>query len=138
MLLRINVWISFKGLQKSAFAEVSFPYIARCPSNRKKSEFKGITDVYDEIIRLYEAAENKGFNVGEAIYTQSFFFTDHALLIDSKMQNRIKEYQFCKTFSCPPYPSLQETPANIIDDFFIIEEEYRHCVNKQQKEKQDA
>ena len=95
-------------------------------------------DIYDEIIRLYEEADSKGFNVGEAIYTQSFFFADHELLVSADMQNRIKEYQFCKAFSCPPYPSLQETPAEIIDDFFIIEEEYNHCLKKQQEEKQDA
>ena len=102
------------------------------------SEYKSITDIYDEIIRLYDEAEDKGFNVGESIYTQSFFFADHSLLIDSSMQNRIKEYQFCKTFSCAPYPTLQETPAQLIDDFFIIESEYNHCVNKKRKEKSDA
>ena len=95
-------------------------------------------DIHDEIIRLYEEAESKGFNVGEAIYTQSFFFADHELLIDSNMQNRIKEYQFCKTFSCPPYPSIKDTPADIIDDFLIIEQEYNHCVAKQQQEEKDA
>tara|TARA_R110002167_G_scaffold88203_2_gene237975 strand:+ start:4149 stop:4565 length:417 start_codon:yes stop_codon:yes gene_type:complete len=138
LLLRINIWISFNGLQKGAFSGVSFPYVALCPSTRKKSLFVGITDVYEEIIRLSNEAEQKGFNVGEAIYTQSFFFADHKLLLASNMQNRIKEFKFCKTFSCPPYPNLQETPANIIDDFFIIEEELNHCMNKQQKDKQNA
>ena len=133
MLLRINVHISFNGLQNSAFKGRSFPYVALCPSKRKKSEFRDISDVYDECIRLYEEAEKKGFNVGEAIYTQSFFFTDHELLIDSKMQNRIKEYRFCKSLSCPPYPSLSETPAEIVDDFFIIEEELNNCVKIKQK-----
>ena len=94
--------------------------------------------MHDEIIRLYDGAEDKGFNVGEAIYTQSFFFADQGLLLDEDCQNRIKEYSFCKQFSCPPYPSLKETPADIIDDFFIIEEEYNHCVAKQQQEKKDA
>ena len=125
-------------MQQGAYSGISFPYVALCPSNRKKSEFGSIQDVYDEIIRLYEEADAKGFNVGESVYIQSFYFADHALLADNNMQNRIKEFQFCKTFSCPPYPSLQETPANIIDDFFIIEEEYNHCVAKKQQEKKDA
>ena len=136
--MRINVWISFNGLQESAFKDISFPYVAQCPSNRRKSEFRGITDVYDEIIRLYDEAESKGFNVGEAIYTQSFFFTDHALLVDNSMQNRIREYQFCKQFSCPPYPSLQETPAKLIDQFSVIEEEFNSCVKKKQEENKNA
>jgi len=132
------VHISFNGLQESAFKDVSFPYVALCPSNRRKSEFRDITDVYEEIIRLYDEAEDKGFNVGEAIYTQTFFFTDHALLVDNKMQNRIREYQFCKQFSCPPYPSLQETPSKIIEQFSVIEEEFNACVAKQQQEKKNA
>ena len=109
-----------------------------CPSTGRKAEFSTILDVYNEIIRVSDEAEQKGYKVGEAIYTQSFFFTDLSLLVDNNMQNRIKEYQFCKTFSCPPYQSLQDTPANIIDDFFIIDEEYNHCITKKQQEKKDA
>ena len=112
--------------------------MAFCPSKRKRDEFDSITDVYDELINLYEVAKNEGYNVGEAIYSQSFHFVDHELLLDTHSQNRIKEYQFCKTFSCPPYPSLQETPANTIDDFFIIEEEFNHCIEKKQKDNKDA
>ena len=125
-------------MQKGAYSGVSFPYVALCPSNRKKAEFGSILDVYDEIIRLYEEAETKGFNVGEAIYTQSFYFADHALLVDNTIQNRIREYRFCKQFSCPPYPSLQETPAKVIEQFSVIEEEFNFCVAKKQQEKKDA
>ena len=132
------MWISFNGLQQSNFSDVSFPYVAKCPSNHKKSEFKDINDVYDEIIRLYDQAEDKGFNVGEAIYTESFFFTDQNLLLDADCQSRITEYNFCKKFSCPPYPSLNVTPPNIIDDFLIIEQEYKRCIENKQKEKSDA
>ena len=95
-------------------------------------------DVYDEIIRLYDEAEKKDFNVGESIYKQSLYFVDHALLLSEEMQDRIKEFQFCKQFNCPPYPSLKDTPPNIIDDFLIIEQEYNYCVTKQQREKSNA
>ena len=132
------MWISINGFQKGAFTGVSFPYLALCPSSRKKAEFKGISDVYDEIIRLYDEAEDKGFNVGESIYTQSFFFADHSLLIDEDCQLRIKEYNYCKTFSCPPYPSLQQTPPDVVDDFLIIEQEMNLYMQKKQKEKSNA
>ena len=134
MLLRINVWISFNSLQKGAYSGISFPYVALHPSTGKKGEYRSIKDVYDEIIRLSEEAEKKGFDVGESIYMQSFFFVDHALLVDKDCQDRIREYTFCKKFSCSPYPSLNETPANIIDDFLAIDEEFTSCVNKQNKE----
>ena len=105
-----------------------------CPSTGKKAEFRSLKDVYDEIIRLYDKAEQEGFNVGEAIYTQSFFFVDHALLVDENCQDRIKEYIFCKKFSCPPKPSLQEVDPVTMDDFLIIDKEYDFCINKQRKE----
>ena len=119
-------------------AGVSFPYVAKRLSSRKNAEYGSIMDVYDEIIRLYDEAGEKGFNVGEAIYEQSFHFVDHSLLLDDGCQSRITEYNFCKQFNCPPYPSLKETPPIIIDDFLIIEQEYNHCVAKQQKEKSNA
>ncbi len=125
-------------MREGALTGVSFPYVAKCPSNRKKSEFKGMPDVYDEIIRLSDEAEAKGFNVGEAIYNQSFIFADHGLLLDDDCQSRITEYNFCKKFSCPPYPSLKETPPIIIDDFLIIEQEFDYCVAKKQREKSNA
>ena len=125
-------------MQKGAYSGVPFPYVALCPSNRKKAEFGSILDVYDEIIRLYEEAKTKGFNVGQAIYDQSFYFVDHGLLLNEDCQNRIIEYTFCKKFSCPPCPSLKETPPDIIDDFLIIDHEYNHCIAKQQKEQNNA
>ena len=76
--------------------------------------------------------------MGESIYTQSFFFADHSLLIDEDCQLRIKEYNYCKAFSCPPYPSLHETPANIVDDFLIIEQETNLYIQKKQKEESNA
>ena len=97
-----------------------------------------MTDVHDEIIRLSNEAEQKGFDVGSAIYEQSFYFVDHVLLLDEGCQSRITEYTFCKKFSCPPCPSLKETDPIIIDDFLIIEEEYNHCIAKQQKEVSNA
>ena len=54
------------------------------------------------------------------------------------MQNRIKEYQFCKTFNCPPYPSLADTPAILVDDFFIIEEEFKNAQVRNREEKKNA
>ncbi len=72
--------------------------------------------------------------MGEALYKQIYFFADPELLVDSSMQNRIKEFQYCKAFSCPPYPVLADTPYQIVDDFFVIEEEYTNFINKKQEE----
>ena len=124
--------------RNDTFKGLSFPYVAKQLSSKKNAEYGDISDVYDEIIKLSDKAEQKGFNVGEAIYEQSFYFVDHGLLLNEDCQSRITEYNYCKTFSCPPYPSLKETPPNIVDDFLIIEQEYNNCVAKQQREKSNA
>ena len=38
-------------------------------------------------------------------------------------------------FSVSPYPTLQETPFNIVEDFFVIDNEYNKCI-KSEKDKQ--
>ena len=61
--------------------------------------------------------------MGEALYEQALMFVNMDKLIDENSQMRIREYQFCKDFNCPPYPSLKETPAEDVDEFTIIQEE---------------
>ena len=48
-------------------------------------------------------------------------FFKGAELLDKKIQQRIKEYNYCKTFNTAPYPSLSQTPAKVVDDFLEIE-----------------
>ena len=78
----------------------------------------------------YNEAIEKGFDVGEALYTQLFFFADPRELYNPDCQNLIKKFVYCDTFNCPPYPSLQETPADLVDNFLLIKQEIR----KAQKE----
>ena len=136
--MRLNVWISLNGLKKTACFGLDFPYEAKCPSNAKKRIFRGINDVYDEIMKIYEATVEKDLSIGQSLYSSCAFFVDYSLLLDSKMQDRIKEYNYCKAFSCSPYPSMMETPANMIDDFMIIEQEVNQCIQAKQKEANNA
>jgi hypothetical protein len=111
-----------------------FPYQAFSVTENKKRVFNNIDDVYDEIGRLYDDCKNSDYGIGYYIYSHCGYFVDYELLLCPKIQSRIKEYNFCKAFSCPPYPSLYETPANIVDDFMIIEDELR-AINEKNKVK---
>ena len=136
------MWISCKGLQETAFTNVNFPYKALKLSIREQVEFNSIDDIYDELVSLYDEALEKGFDLGEALYTQAAFFTDYELLLNVEIQKMIKQYVFCQSFNCPPYPSLQDTPRNEIDDFLTIHNEYqavKHSIQKQDmKEKNNG
>lgn len=130
--------MSLEGYKKTACSGLDFPYEAVSPSNAKKRIFRGINDVYDEVMRIYEATQKKNLGIGQSLYSSCAFFVDYSLLLNSKMQDRIKEYNYCKAFSCSPYPSMMETPANMIDDFMIIEEEVNQCIKAKQKEANNA
>ena len=134
MFLKVNVWISFIGLKKNDKLPSVFPYKAFSPVRRVRTFFNSIEDVHRELLTLYIEAEEKNYDMGQAVYEQSLYFCNQELLIDKDIQQRIKEFQFCKTFNCNPYPSLQDTPAMIVDDFFIIEEEHKKCIRYKQEE----
>ena len=59
--------------------------------------------------------------MSESLYSEHFFFCNTSELLDKKIQQRIKEYNFCKAFNTAPFPSLSETPAPVVDDFLEIE-----------------
>ena len=99
-----------------------FPYKAKSPATLKVKEFNTIDDVYNELIVCYDKLREEGSTFySDALYSEHFFFCNTNELLDRKVQERVVEYNFCKAFNCPPYPSLKETPAKVIDDFMEIE-----------------
>ena len=99
-----------------------YPYEAISPVDGTKKIFNNIGDVHGELLNCYEELEIKNVdNISETIYIEPFYFSNTSELLDRHTQQRIKEYNFCKAFSCPPYPSLQETPAKVVDEFIQIE-----------------
>ena len=73
-------------------------------------------------MNCYEELKEKNVkNISETIYIEHFYFSNTSELLDNKIQQRIKEYNFCKAFSVPPFPSLNDTPAKVVDDFLEIE-----------------
>ena len=57
-------------------------------------------------MECYNEAIERGYDVGESLYQQHFFFANSSQLFCEKSQNLIKKYIFCSSFNCPPYPSL--------------------------------
>mgnify|MGYP006969413099 FL=1 len=55
------------------------------------------------------------------------------MLVCEKSQLLIKKYNYCKASNTPPYPSVQSTPYNFIDDFLTVEEEINY-IEEWQKE----
>ena len=109
----------------------TFPYDAVNPMTTKQKTFNSIDDVYEVLIECYDKCIEKGYSrLGEALHQQALFIVNEELMLDQDIQLTIKKHQFCKQFNCPPYPSMIETPANVIDDFMIIEQEMNNFANK--------
>ena len=126
--------ISLNGLQKKHSLPNEFPYEAINPLSAQTETFNSIDDVYKTLEECYDKCVEKGFDkLGEALYQQMLFVVNDSLLLDIDMQNLIRKYQFCKKFNCPPYSSLNDTPANIIDSFMIIDAEINNFTPKDQK-----
>ena len=122
------MWFAVK--QPKTQVKRSFPYKALNPVTNKSVTIENKEQIYGILMDCYNEAIEKEFDVGEALYTQHFFFADTDHLYDNECQNLIKKYIYCDTFNCPPYPSLQETPAELVDNFLLIKRE----ISKAQKE----
>lgn len=101
-----------------------YPYSAISPVDGINKEFNSYDDVEKELLRCYDECIQKNLNnIGETLYIEHFFFCNTSELLNRDMQMIVKKYNYCKTFNCPPYPSLDDTPANIFEDFMIIDQE---------------
>ena len=48
----------------------------------KKIEYKSIDDINDELIRIYDDAKEKGFDVGESCFKQLPYFANISTLLN--------------------------------------------------------
>ena len=101
-----------------------FPYTALSPVTGTQKEFKDMDDVYTELEICYEELINKNVgSLGETLYIEHFYFCNTHDLIDTDIQDYIRKYNFSKKFNIPPYPSMQEIPANEFDIYTEIANE---------------
>ena len=101
-----------------------FPYTALSPVTGTQKEFKDMDDVYTELEICYKELINKNVgSLGETLYIEHFYFCNTHDLIDTDIQDYIRKYNFSKKFNIPPYPSMQEIPANEFDIYTEIANE---------------
>ena len=88
-------------------------------------------DVYTELEACYDEIMEKNINaIGDTLYTEHFFFCNTSYLLNENYQHTIKKYTYSKIFSCPPHPSISETPIQTIDEFMMIDRELNYLKAK--------
>ena len=115
------MWFAVKKPSSQHVKE--YPYEGLNPVNNELIVIENKEQVYEILMQCYDEANRKGYDIGEALYEQHFMFADSVMFLNQEHQNLIKKYIFCDNFKCPPYPSLQETPADLIDNFLLIKRE---------------
>ena len=123
------MWFAVK--QPTTHIKREFPYKALNHVTKESVAIENKEQIYGILMDCYNEATEKGFDVGEALYNQLFFFSDAEQLYNQDCQNLIKKYVYCDTFNCPPYPSLKETPADLVDNFLLIKREINKANSKE-------
>ena len=96
------------------------------PVDGKHKLFESKEDIYRELEMCYdELIERNIDDIGENLYIEHFYFANTYELLEPEYQNIIKKYNYTKLSNTPPYPSLQQTPARLIDDLMIIDNEMK-------------
>jgi len=103
-----------------------FPYDAKNPVTFRRETFESIEDVERVLLECYDELVRAGLQIGEGLYSQSHFFCNHSVLIDVRIQQKIKAYIFAKRIGGMFDPL--KLPASEIDDFILIDEEYMRCL----------
>jgi hypothetical protein len=91
--------------------------------------------VYAELCRCYDKAFNK-YPIGESLFVSHLFYSNPTNFYDSEIQTRIKKVQYSLESNTPLYPTVQNTPARVVDEFLMYGAEKEHCINYLMKERQ--
>jgi len=129
--LRLNVRFSALGVPEDFKGFSVFPYLAPSLVSGKKAKFNNLDDVKEEMTNIMANKLHEGTgNIGRVLYEGLPFFANASNFVDSDNQLLIKKFQYCQLTNTPPFPSLDKTPAKIVEDFTTIDSE----INAIQKE----
>jgi len=128
--LRTAVWYSNYGLPDVSY---NLPYVARSPVLYKKIKYDKIEDVYDEIYRIVDESDNKGYPIAESLFYQLPFFCDPKKIISDWCWDMITDYFTVKKYNVPLANCLHEVDPFVVDCFSVIENEIKNIAEHEKK-----
>lgn len=118
--MRVAVWFSNYGLPNNKF---ELPYIAQSPVLLKKIEYETDQDVLQEINRVIEESNIRGYDIGKSLYFQMPFFCNPIEYISQWCWDAITDYFIVKKFNTPLATSIDNVNIWLVDCFSVIEQE---------------
>ena len=83
---------------------------------------------------MYDKQIENGNDIGKGIYNSLPYFVNDSLLKEQDHYNTIMKVTYCKTTKTPAYPSLNDTPAQFVDDTFSVHSEL-HSISEDHSKK---
>lgn len=99
-----------------------FPYIGETPISRKVKEFNDVDDIYEEVMEISNASDNKR-TIGQELWYLIPLFANPKYLLSDESFNLINEYHYIIDYHIPLGRTLDETDAHKLEYFTIIKNE---------------
>ena len=128
--MRVAVWFSNYGLPNNKF---ELPYIAQSPVLLKKIEYETDQDVLQEINRVIEESNIRGYDIGKSLYFQMPFFCNPSFIISDWCWDMLTDYFTVTKFNVPLARDLDSLDPWRLDCFSIIENEIQKISNHERK-----
>ncbi len=118
--MRCAVWFSNYGLPNISF---DLPYRSRSPVLFETVEYETKQDILDEVYRVLEEADERGYDIGQSLYYQLPFFCSPAFIISDWCWDMLTDYFTVTKFNVPLARDLDSLDPWRLDCFSIIESE---------------
>ena len=117
----------------------TYPYTAISLTEKNtKITFNSFDCVKEEMVRLVNKTEKESNAcIGQVLYMSIPFFANLSSFLSQSSQLLIKKFQYCKLTNTPPYQTLDQTPATIVDNFMVIDSEI-NSINKELREENNG
>ena len=118
--MRCAVWFSSYGISSN---KLELPYESQSPVLRKKIKYETKKDILDEVQRIINESNKKGFDIGQSLYLQIPFFCNPSFIISDWCFQMISDYFSIKRFNIPLAKNLDSVDAWTLDCFNVIDDE---------------
>ena len=130
--MRCAVWFSYYGLPN---IQLDLPYDSQSPVLFERVTYETKQDILNEVYRVLEQSNNRGYNIGQSLYYQLPFFCSPSFIISDWCWQMLGDYYIVKKFNVPAATDIDSADAFTLDCFNIIEEEMNYITAHERTKK---
>ena len=113
--------------------QFELPYESQSPVLRKRLKYESEQDVLDEVCRIIDESNERGYEIGQSLYHQIPFFADPKSIISEWCWTMISDFYSIRKYNIPLSDSLDNVDSWTLDCFNVIESEINNISEFQRK-----